>query len=292
MRTVVITGCSSGIGLQAALAFARAGDKVIATMRDLNRADRLKAEAKAEDLDLDILRLDVTESTKLPRFVADVIARFGKIDVLVNNAGVLPIGAFEDIDEAELRRVMETNFFAPALLSRAVLPHMRARRQGYIIMISSLSGMAAKAGDSVYSASKFALEGLTEGFRNEVARWNIKTALVEPAQYRTDLFLARSEGQIGSCREDSPYYPLIQRQQREMLAALPQGHDPRDLAEKLVEISRSDGTRFRWPVDAVAKRVTETIFAQDDAGRNAFLRKVANIDWWLAGEDEPKAAGQ
>lgn len=287
MRNVVITGCSSGIGLEAALAFAREGDRVYATMRDLSKADRLRKLAAAEGLVIEISQLDVTKSASFPAALDAIIGRAGHIDILVNNAGVLPVGAFEDIDEAELRRVMETNFFGPALLTRAILPHMRQRKQGYIIMVGSLSGFAAKAGDSVYSASKFALQGLTEGFHHEVARWNIKTAIVQPGQYQTNIFTAKDSGTLGSCREDSPYYPLIQLQQQELCKNLSNGFSPVDLAKMIVDISRSDGGRFRWPADPVAERVSGITFAQSDAEREAFLRKVANIDWWINGAQQP-----
>ncbi|MFM7274067.1 MAG: SDR family NAD(P)-dependent oxidoreductase, partial [Gammaproteobacteria bacterium] len=185
MPHVVITGCSSGIGLEAALAFARAGYTVTATVRDPARATRLRERAAAEGLAVAIETLDVTQSATFAPFVERLLAREGRIDVLVNNAGVLPVGAFEDIPEDEFRAVMEANFFGPAVLSRAVLPAMRRQRSGCIIMLSSLSGMAARAGDTAYAASKFALEGLTEALRQEVARWNIRTALVHPAQYAT-----------------------------------------------------------------------------------------------------------
>ena len=287
MPTVLITGSSSGLGKQAALAFARAGFRVIATLRDAGRSAELKKAAAAEGVELRIDVLDVTQPAVFAPFVDRLVAREGRIDVLVNNAGVLPVGAFEDVDEQELRAVMETNFFGPALLTKAVLPVMRRQRSGYIIMVSSLSGMAAKAGDAVYSASKFALEGLTEGLRQEVARWNIKTALVQPAQYATDMFRTTAAGSLGACGPDSPYYALIRRQQEALRAALPDGRDPGALAELLVEIARSDGRRFRWPADDVAERVTRTIFAQDDAERQLFLRAVAGVDWWIEGAEAP-----
>lgn len=289
MPTVLITGCSSGLGLEAALAFARAGYRVCATMRDPNRADSLRAAASAEGLQIGIEALDVSCPASFTPFIDRLLAREGRLDVLVNNAGVLPVGAFEDIGEAELRAVMETNFFGPALLTRAVLPVMRRQRSGYVIMVSSLSGMAAKAGDSAYSASKFALEGVTEALRQEVARWNIRTALVQPAQYSTGMFRLTAQGSLGACTEQSPYYPLIRSQQEALRAALPRGRDPRRLAELLVTIAGSDGSRFRWAADEVAERVQSTVFAQDDAARQRFLRDVAGVDWWIEGADAPGA---
>ena len=121
MAVVVVTGSSSGFGLQAALAFARNGDQVIATMRDTGKAQPLRNAAQAANLTVQTPRLDVTDSDSFPSFVADIVAEFGSIDVLVNNAGILHPGAFEDVPEPGFRLVMETNFFGPMLLSKAVL---------------------------------------------------------------------------------------------------------------------------------------------------------------------------
>lgn len=287
MKRVLITGCSSGIGFAAAQAFAAVGDLVHATVRSRMTATALNQSAQQLE-NLRVHELDVTESERFPSFVADLVKQDGGIDVLVNNAGVLPVGAFEDFGETGLRQAMETNFFGAALLTQAVLPHMRRQKNGYIIMVSSLSGIAAKAGDSAYSASKFALEGLTEAMRHEVARWNIKTALVEPGQYATNMFRTTEAGELGFCSQTSPYYPLIKSQQDELRAHLGGGRDPRVLGELLVEISRSDGSQFRWPADEIAQRVTKTMWAQAGAERDLFLRKVAAIDWWIAGRNAPE----
>ena len=287
MKRVLITGCSSGIGLAAARAFAAAGDAVHATVRSRATAGAL-IEAAEQYKNLHIHELDVTKVGRFASFVASLVRQAGDIDVLVNNAGVLPIGAFEDFGESGLRQAMETNFFGPALLAQAVLPYMREQKSGYIIMVSSLSGLAAKAGDSAYSASKFALEGLTEAMRHEVARWNIKTALVEPGQYATKMFRATEAGELGYCAPSSPYYPLIKSQQEELRGQLGGGRDPKILGELLVEISRSDGNRFRWPADEIAQRVTKTMWAQDDAARDRFLRNVAAVDWWIEGKNAPE----
>jgi len=290
MKRVLITGCSSGIGLAAARAFTEAGDVVHAAARSRSSAGALE-EAAEGHANLHIHELDVAQSGGFHDFIAAIVGESGGIDVLVNNAGILPVGAFEDFGESGLRLAMETNFFGAALLTQAVLPHMRAQKSGYIIMISSLSGIAAKAGDSAYSASKFALEGLTEALRHEVARWNIKTALVEPAQYATSMFRATEAGELGYCAEGSPYYPLIKSQQDELRGQLSGGRDASLLGDLLVEISRSDGRRFRWPADNVAQRVTTTMWAQDDAERDRFLRNVAAVDWWVEGRDRPDKDG-
>lgn len=284
MKVVLITGCSSGIGLETALAFARTGDTVYASMRDTTKSTALKEKAARENLPLKIIELDVTRPGSFQAVIDHILEDSGRIDVLVNNAGVLPIGAFEDASEDDLRHTMEVNFFGPALLSQAVLPAMRRQREGYIIMLSSLSGMASKSGDAAYAASKFALEGLTEGFRNEVARWNIKTALIEPGQYATNIF--RDVSSIKS-KDASPYSPLNQALHDEIANAAGGGLPPERLAQLVVDVSRSDGARFRWPADDTAERVMNAMFAQSDADRSSFLRSVAGIDWWVNGEDAP-----
>lgn len=289
-KVVLITGCSSGLGLQAALAFARAGDEVFATVRDPASALELRAAARNAGVAPHIEKLDVSRPDGFAAYVDSVVARAGRLDVLLNNAGVLPVGAFEDLAEAELRAVMEVNFFAPALLTRAVLPVMRRQRDGYIINVSSLSGIAGKAGDAAYTASKFALEGLTEAIRHEVARWSIRTALVEPAQYATRMFRITADGALGSCAADSPYAPLIRAQQAQLRAVLDEGRDPALLGELLVQISRSDGRQFRWAADEVAERVRGRLWALDDGERDAFLRQVAAIDWWIEGANAPAEA--
>ena len=188
MATILITGCNSGFGLAGALAFARNGDDVYATMRNPDKAGPLRQVVEQEGLKIHIKTLDVTQPTTFGELVRQVIDEAGRIDVLVNNAGVLRAGAFEDLSEQAIREVMETNFFGPLLLTRQVLPHMRKQKEGYIIMMSSLSGIAGLAGDVSYTGSKFALEGATEALRHEIDRWGIKVALVQAALYATNIF--------------------------------------------------------------------------------------------------------
>jgi NAD(P)-dependent dehydrogenase (short-subunit alcohol dehydrogenase family) len=290
MAIVLITGCSSGFGAAAALAFARRGDIVHASMRDLGKASNLLAQAAADSLDIRPVRLDVNEPASFAPLIARIVKDCGRLDLLVNNAGVLRAGALEDLADAALREVMETNFFAPMLLTRAALPQMRAQRGGRIIMISSLSGIAGLPSDVAYTASKFALEGATEALRHEVDRWNIKLALVEAGLYATRIFAA-SVGDDRLLPADypagSPYRPLIEHKLREIRARLPQAFDPAIVAQLLVEIADSDGTQLRWPADAIAKRVLATMWAQSDAERDQFLRGVSGADWWSEGADAP-----
>jgi NAD(P)-dependent dehydrogenase (short-subunit alcohol dehydrogenase family) len=290
MSVVLISGCSSGFGQAAALAFAKAGDTVYASMRDLAKAAPLRQAAKVAGVDVSIVALDVTRPSTFAGAIEAIVAEAGRIDVLVNNAGVLHVGALEDLGERELREVMETNFFGALLLTLAVLPQMRRQRSGHVIMMSSLSGVAGLPGDVAYTASKFAVEGATESLRHEVDRWGIHLALVEPGMYATRIFEPSLPGESvlpAGYPAESPYRELVEHKLRELHARIPHALDPGIIGELLVQISRSDGSQLRWPADATARKVLATMFAQDDAARDAFLRGVSGTDWWSHGADPP-----
>lgn len=290
MAVVLITGCSSGFGSAGALAFGRAGDTVYASMRNIERGAALIETAQAEGLDIRALALDVTQPDQFAPAIDNIVAESGGLNILVNNAGVLRPGAFEDLDDAALREVMETNFFGPMRLTRAVLPQMRSQRGGCIIMISSLSGVAGLPGDVAYTASKFALEGATEALRHEVDRWGIRLALVEGGLYATGIFDANTTaGNLlpDDYPPDSPYRILVEHNLRELRARLPDAMDPAIVADLLVEISRSDGRQLRWPADDIARGVLAKMFGQSDAERDKFLRGVSGSEWWSGGREPP-----
>ncbi|MEJ8566247.1 SDR family oxidoreductase [Elongatibacter sediminis] len=288
MATVLITGAGSGLGLEGALAFARNGDTVYAGVRDPARAEGLTQAAQAEGLTLNLVTLDVTRAETFTAVLADIIDQSGRLDVLVNNAGIIRPGSLEDVSEQDLRDVIETNLTGPLLLARAVLPQMRAQGSGCIIMMSSLSGIAGLPGDLPYSASKFGLEGATEALRHEVDRWGIRVALVEGGMYATGIF----DDSLNNDRllppdypPDSPYRPLVESRLEAVRDSLSKAYPARRIGELYVKIAHSDESRLRWPADEVAEMVLGKMFAQDDAGRDAFLRGVAGADWWSEGKD-------
>jgi NAD(P)-dependent dehydrogenase (short-subunit alcohol dehydrogenase family) len=182
-RVWLITGVSSGFGRAIAEAALARGDSVAATAR---RTDAL-AELDAEEGVLAI-PLDVTDAAQREAAVAQAVERFGRLDVLVNNAGRIQVGAVEETTDAELRDLFDLHFFAPAALTRAVLPHMRSQGGGAIVQMSSVGGQVTAPGFGAYCATKFALEGLTETLRDEVAPFGIHTLIVEPGAFRTGLF--------------------------------------------------------------------------------------------------------
>ena len=182
-RTWLITGATSGFGRAITEAALARGDSVVATSR---RTDGLAD--LAEDDRVLVTRLDVTDAVQREAAVAAALDRFGRIDVLVNNAGRTQVGAVEETTEDELRFLFDLHFFAPAALTRLVLPTMRAQGSGAIVQMSSVGGQVTAPGFGAYCATKFALEGLTETLRDEVAAFGVHTLIVEPGAFRTGLF--------------------------------------------------------------------------------------------------------
>ncbi|MFE5712877.1 oxidoreductase [Streptomyces sp. NPDC056501] len=181
----LITGANSGFGRAFAEAAISAGDVVVAAARRPETLDDLVA---AHPDQVDAVALDVTDAAAVDRVVAEAAERHGRIDVLVNNAGRTHVGSVEETADAELRSLFDLHVFGPAALTRAVLPHMRARRSGAIVQLSSVGGQASMAGFGAYSATKFALEGMSEALAAEVGPLGIKVLIVEPGAFRTSLF--------------------------------------------------------------------------------------------------------
>ena len=196
----LVTGASSGFGRAIVEAAVAAGDVVVATARSIASVLPLAA---AHPDQVDAVPLDVTDQAQIADVVEDVVKRHGRIDVLVNNAGRTHVGAVEETTDAELRSLFEVHFFGPAALIRAVLPHMRERRTGAIVQLSSMGGQLSFAGFSAYSATKFALEGLSEALADEVGTFGIKVLIVEPGAFRTGLFGANSASEAISVYADS-----------------------------------------------------------------------------------------
>jgi NAD(P)-dependent dehydrogenase (short-subunit alcohol dehydrogenase family) len=178
-----ITGCSTGFGRELARTTLERGYRVVVTARNPAEIADL---AKGHEANALTLALDVTKADQIAASVAAAEARFGRIDVLVNNAGVGYFGAVEDSDDAEVRRMFEINFWGLANMARAVLPGMRARRSGHIVNISSMGGVRGAPAVGYYNATKFGLEGLSEALAQETAPLGIKVLIVEPSGFRTD----------------------------------------------------------------------------------------------------------
>ena len=196
----LVTGASSGFGRAITEAALAAGDIVVGAARRPEALDDLVA---AHPDQVEALRLDVTDTAAAEAATADVIARHGRIDVLVNNAGRGHVGAFEETTDDELRALFDLHVFGPAALVRAVLPHMREQGAGAIVQMSSLGGQLSYPGFSAYSGTKFALEGMSEALALEVAEHGIKVVIVEPGSFRTSLYDGTSASVDGGAYADS-----------------------------------------------------------------------------------------
>jgi NAD(P)-dependent dehydrogenase (short-subunit alcohol dehydrogenase family) len=252
-RIALITGSSSGFGLLTSIELAKAGFRVVPTMRDLSRRDRLDQAAVAAGVpgQLDIRALDVTNFEALPGFVDAVVRDHGRLDVLVNNAGFAVAGFAEDIRLEELRRQFDTNFFGTVAMTKAALPTMRRQHSGHIIMVSSIGGLLGSVSVSSYSASKHALEGWSESLRLEVNALGIKVVLVEPGAYLTDIW---TRGAVMGEKATQETSPNIQRslRMRNRIQALPK-RDPIEVARLIASIAQDPNPKLRYLVGRDAK---------------------------------------
>ena len=232
----LITGASRGLGREIARAARDAGATVVATAR----SPAAVREAFGGEQDrLHAFALDITDAQAANAVASEAVERFGAIDVLVNNAGYAELGFFETFTEAAVRRQFDVNLFGTMNVARAVAPHMRARRSGLIVTISSVSGLVSNAGGAIYSASKFAVEGWMEGFAQELAPLGVRSLLVEPGMLRTD-FMDGASARFGSI--DIPDYAEAVAQYRAFVdrANGSQPGDPARLAERIVALAAQD----------------------------------------------------
>jgi NAD(P)-dependent dehydrogenase (short-subunit alcohol dehydrogenase family) len=261
-----VTGAGRGMGVDIVKAALAAGHAVVATGRNTDAV----AKALGDADQLLVAKLDVTRPEDAKAAVAAAIERFGGIDVLVNNAGNFYAGFFEELSAEDFRAQVETNLFGPINVTRAVLPIMRARRRGLVVTISSIAGISGQAFVSAYAAAKFGLEGWVESLTPEVAPFGIRTMLVEPGFFRTELLTEEST------KYPEPSIDDYAEKTRETVAAWKrmnglQGGDPTKLAKALVQLAGQAEPPVRWPAGADAvealKQKARLLLAQADAYR-------------------------
>lgn len=213
-QSILVTGASSGLGLETALHLAETGRRVFATMRDLGRRSRLDEESGRRGLALEALELDVTRPDSIEAAVRTVLERCGSIGGLVNNAGIQVRGYFEDLSVEDIRGVFDTNVFGTMAVTRAVLPHMRAAGRGRIVMVSSIGGRIASPAMSAYCASKFALEGFSEALALEAKLVGVDVVLVEPGIVKTEIWGRNRNPAAAATSMTSPYRSHFDRHER------------------------------------------------------------------------------
>jgi NAD(P)-dependent dehydrogenase (short-subunit alcohol dehydrogenase family) len=261
-----ITGAGRGLGIDLAKAALAAGHAVVATGRD---PQKVEAAIGATD-DLLPVKLDVTDPADASAAVQAAMDRFGRIDVLVNNAGNFYAGNFEEVPAEDFRAQIETNLFGQLNVARAVLPVMRSQRSGLIVALSSVAGITGSAFTSAYVASKFAVEGWMESLAPEVEPFGIKTMIVEPGFFRTDLLTPESttypEPTIDDYAENTRQTVAAWKQMNGQ-----QGGDPAKLAPALVQLASTPEPPQRWVAGADAVQAVEqkanTLLAQVAAHR-------------------------
>jgi NAD(P)-dependent dehydrogenase (short-subunit alcohol dehydrogenase family) len=251
MTTWFITGANRGLGLEIATTALAAGDTVVATAR---RPEQAPEALTAYGDRVLVLPLDLTDPASIEAAVAGAVERFGRIDVLVNNAGYGELGAFEEISPAQIERQFRTNVFGVFDVTRAVLPTMRAQRSGHVLTISSLAGIVGIAGSSVYCSTKFAVAGWSESLSEELADFGIRVTVVHPGMFRTD-FLDPSSVSHGEV--ELADYDAFRRDRRAYLTGANHAQlgDPDRFGPAILELVRAEEPPARWPAgsDAVAE---------------------------------------
>ncbi len=270
MKSVIITGTSKGIGLETALAFARAGYKVFATMRNPGLATALKQMIQAESLAITIASMDVDSDESVQQCMDIILKENGSIDVLVNNAGIERHGSIEELKMEDFKSVMETNYFGVLRCTKALLPTMRARRSGCIINVTSIAGKIANTPLGAYAASKFALEAVSESLAQEMKPHNIRVAIVEPGIINTNM-----AGNISS--SDDSIYPQAKRFAGLFAASLKTPTHPSMVADKIVEIAESSSWTLRYPVGPDAEPFLQWRSSMTDE---------QYVDWNAATDDD------
>jgi NAD(P)-dependent dehydrogenase (short-subunit alcohol dehydrogenase family) len=257
-KVAIVTGSSSGIGLDACVTLARNGFLTYATMRNLDKSPIVRAAAEKEKLPIKVQQLDVTDDQSVSNAIQTIISETGRIDVLVNNAGYGLIGAFEELSIDEIKNQYETNLFGLIRVTQAVLPIMRNQQSGTIVNVSSGAGLFGYPGGSAYVSTKFAVEGLSESISYELGQFGINVVLIEPGFIKTNFLNAMA---IAKKAQDpnSPYSQMMQR----------------------VQTNSTEMAKNGSSVDVVSKAILEAV-----TSKSPNLRYLAgkDVETWAAGK--------
>jgi NAD(P)-dependent dehydrogenase (short-subunit alcohol dehydrogenase family) len=245
-RVAIVTGSSTGIGYETSIALARDGFLTYATMRNLNKAEGIKSAATKENLPIRIKQLDVTDDASVKNAVQTISSETGgRIDVLVNNAGYVLSGAFEDLAMDEIKTQYETNFFGLIRTTQAALPIMREQKSGIIVNISSGAGRFGYPGHSAYISTKFAVEGLSESISYELEPFGIKVVIVEPGVIRTNIVntivVARK-----SQDPNSPYSQMMQKMANTFEELMKNSSSPELVANVVLKAVKDESPNLRY----------------------------------------------
>lgn len=269
-KVAIVTGSSSGIGYETALALARDGFYTFATVRNLKKAEKILQVAKKEKLNIESIELDVDDEKSISVAIEKIISKKQRIDVLVNNAGWGLFGSVEDVSMKDFRAQFETNFFGIISIIQKVAPIMRKQGSGVIVNISSVAGRIGFPGSPAYISSKFALEGLSESLRYELGQFGVKTIIIEPGVIKTNFF---SSMKIAEPKPDSPYKEITEKviMGVKMMAEL--GTPPSEVATTILNAIKEENPRPRYVVGNDAQMFLEAKKAKTDTEFENYLKK-------------------
>ncbi|MFD7256726.1 SDR family oxidoreductase [Streptomyces sp. NPDC059874] len=263
-RTVLITGTSSGIGLAAAIAAARAGWRTIATLRDTGRADALRKAAADAGVELDIRQLDVVDESSVAAAVGGVIADYGRLDAVVNNAGAGHVGTLELESVDDVREVMEVNFFGVLNVSKAALPHLRATG-GRLITVTSVGGVIGQPFNEAYCAAKFAVEGYMESLAPVAGAVGVDVSVIEPGAVATEFVNNIGLDIEARIAAAGPYSDALRHYiDRTVGQFLDGAQTPAGAAEAVMEALTAERPAFRIQTSQWAREFTATKLADQD----------------------------
>jgi len=253
MKNWFISGISSGLGKALATSVMESGDFVIGTFRKQPQVDAFNKENSGKGF---AVLLDVTNENQIEETVRNIIAEFGRIDVLVNNAGIGFVGAIEEASMKEIRKAFEVNFFGTLKLTQSVLPFMRKERKGHIVQISSHAGIKGFAGFGVYNASKFAVEGFSEALAQEVLPLGIKVTIIEPGPFRTN-FAGNSLQVAEKVIYDYAATVGVFKTKIKSVDGKQEG-SPAKASEAIIDVVNSSNNPLRLPLGKIALKTIQT----------------------------------
>ena len=272
-KVAVVTGSSSGIGYETSLLLARNQFTTYATMRNLNKSEKLKGIASRERIPLHITQLNVNDDSSVEDAIGSIIRENGKIDLLVNNAGYDLFGSLEEASIEEIREQFETNFFGVVRTTKAVIPAMRKQGSGTIVNISSVGGrLGLTPFGTAYHASKFAIEGLTESLRHELADFNINIILVEPGAIRSN-FADNIKTVKGFDSNKSPYAKTVQLMFQGLETFFANSSSPVDVAQVILNAVNSPSPELRYPVGKDAESILKARTDLSDRDLEKWVRE-------------------
>ena len=242
-KTCIVTGANSGIGRSTAITLAKNDYTVFATMRSLERGEKLREIAQELNLEIKEVELDVSDTDSVNQGINEILNQTDQIDILINNAGVGSNAVIEDVDIESDKSVFETNFWGVVRCIQAVLPTMRQQKSGHIIQVSSIAGRVGLPAQPIYSASKWALEGLSENLAHDLSSFGVKVSIIEPGVTRTAIL-----GKNNTVPENDDFENIYARMLDMYMQGIEANIRPEAVSETILQCLESSSKQLRWPV--------------------------------------------